>query len=173
MTVIFTHRLQSKKRRYWISMLMPYAYILSLTIGGVLVPLVTVGLEAMGERSIELFGYRWGLGGLSAALLYLLGLAGETLLIASIYMVMPVGRLSWRRALLGGVTAALLWELTRHILLWYLTTLSHVSEVYGSFTTAIVVLFSFEIAATLLLLGAQVIAEVERLEGPPPDPGKA
>ena len=37
------------------------------------------------------------------------------------------------------------------------------SVVYGSLTTAIVVLFSLEIAATLLLLGAQVIAEYERI----------
>jgi membrane protein len=36
--------------------------------------------------------------------------------------------------------------------------------VYGSLTGAIVVLLSFEIAATLLLVGAQVIAEYERLE---------
>jgi uncharacterized BrkB/YihY/UPF0761 family membrane protein len=35
---------------------------------------------------------------------------------------------------------------------------------YGSLASAIVVLLSFEIAATLLLLGAQVIAEYERLE---------
>jgi hypothetical protein len=46
-------------------------------------------------------------------LLYLLGLAGEILLLTSVYMVMPVGRLWWRHALVGGVTAALLWELTR------------------------------------------------------------
>jgi membrane protein len=164
MTVIFTHRLAVKKRRYVISALMPYAYMLCLTVGALVVTMVTVGLEAMGERSIELFGYRWGLGGLSGALLYLLGFAGEVVIIASIYLVMPVGRLSWRRALVGGVVAALLWELTRHVLLWYFSTLSHVSEVYGSFTTAIVVLFSFEIAATLLLFGAQVIAELERLE---------
>ena len=36
--------------------------------------------------------------------------------------------------------------------------------VYGSLTTAIVVLLSLEIAATLLLLGAQVISEFERIE---------
>ncbi|MNU01723.1 hypothetical protein D3C72_2452140 [compost metagenome] len=36
------------------------------------------------------------------------------------------------------------------------------SRVYGSLTTAIVVLLSLEIAATLLLFGAQVIAEFER-----------
>ena len=34
---------------------------------------------------------------------------------------------------------------------------------YGSLTTAIVVLLSLEIAATLLLLGAQVISEYERI----------
>jgi membrane protein len=39
-----------------------------------------------------------------------------------------------------------------------------VSVVYGSLTTAIVVLLSLELAATLLLLGAQVIAEYERIE---------
>ena len=62
-----------------------------------------------------------------------------------------------------GATAALLWELTRHVLLWYFDTLSRVGEVYGAFTTAIVVLLSLEILATLLLFGAQVIAEYERV----------
>jgi uncharacterized BrkB/YihY/UPF0761 family membrane protein len=77
---------------------------------------------------------------------------------------MPVGRLSLRHALLGGVTATLLWEITRHVLVWYFATLSQVGVVYGSLTTAIVVLLSLEIAATLLLLGAQVISEFERIE---------
>ena len=36
--------------------------------------------------------------------------------------------------------------------------------VYGSLATAIIVLLSLEMAATLLLLGAQVIAEYERIE---------
>jgi membrane protein len=78
-------------------------------------------------------------------------------------MVMPVGRLSWRHAFIGAVTAALLWEGSRHLLLWYFGTLSQISTVYGSLTTAIAVMLSLEIAATLLLLGAQVIAEYERL----------
>ena len=57
----------------------------------------------------------------------------------------------------------MLWEITRHILVWYFATLSQVSILYGSLTTAIVVLLSLEIAATLLLLGAQVISEYERI----------
>jgi uncharacterized BrkB/YihY/UPF0761 family membrane protein len=64
------------------------------------------------------------------------------------------------------VTAALLWEITRHVLVWYFSTLSQVNVVYGSLTTAIVVLLSLEIAATLLLLGAQVISEYERIDQP-------
>jgi uncharacterized BrkB/YihY/UPF0761 family membrane protein len=62
------------------------------------------------------------------------------------------------------VTATVLWELTRHLLVWYFATLSQIGAVYGSLTTAIVVLLSLEVASTLLLLGAQVIAEFERID---------
>jgi YihY family inner membrane protein len=111
---------------------------------------------------------------LSAVSLYLLGIFGEILLITSIYLVMPVGRLSFNHALIGGVTATVLWEITRHVLRWYFNTLSRVSDVYGSFTTAIVILLSLEFAAILLLFGAQVISEYERLEkgGKPEAPPK-
>jgi YihY family inner membrane protein len=118
---------------------------------------------------VRLFGVDWSLEGLSGALLYLLGLGGEVLLLSSIYMVMPVGRLSWQHALIGGVTATILWELARHVLVWYFSTLSQVNVVYGSMTTAIVVMFSLEIGATLLLFGAQVIAEYEKVIHGAPD----
>ena len=84
-------------------------------------------------------------------------------MVTSIYLVMPVGSLSVRHALVGAVTATVLWEITRHVLVWYFGTLSQVAVVYGSLTTAIVVLLSLEIAAALLLFGAQVIAEYERI----------
>ena len=163
MSVIFVHRVAIRRRHFAVSALLPYFYILMLGAGMLLVTLAAGSLEAMGDRSVQFLGRTWGLGGLSGVLLYLLGVAGEVFIISSIYMVMPVGRLKWRHALVGGATAALLWELTRHFLLWYFATLSRVGEVYGSLTTAIVVLLSLELAATLLLLGAQVIAEFERL----------
>ena len=128
-----------------------------------IVSLVAGALEVMGQERVWLFGYQWSLGGVSGVLLYLLGLFGEILVLTSIYLVMPVGRLSLRHALVGGISAALLWEIARRVLVWYFSTLSQVNVVYGSMTTAIVVMFSLEIAATLLLLGAQVIAEYERV----------
>ncbi len=174
MSVIFIHRVAVRRRRFIISALMPYCYILSLGIGLLLVTLVAGSLQAIGQESISLFGRDWSLNGLSGVLLYLLGLAGEIFVLTSVYLVMPVGRLKLRHALIGAVTAALLWEITRHLLVWYFATLSQVNVVYGSLTTAIVVLLSLEIAATLLLLGAQVISEYERIGRANPDaPPKA
>jgi YihY family inner membrane protein len=170
MSVIFLHRAVVRRRHYLMSALLPYLYILSLGAGMLLVTLVAGSLQAIGQESVELFGRRWSLHGVSGALLYLLGLAGEIFILTSVYLVMPVGRLRISHALLGGVTAALLWEVTRHALVWYFATLSQVAVVYGSLTTAIVVLFSLEIGATLLLLGAQVISEYERLGGTLPAP---
>jgi YihY family inner membrane protein len=163
MSVIFYHRVAIRRRRFLISAVIPYAYILSLGLGLLLVTLVAGSLQAMGLQRVEFLWRSWSLGGLSGVLLYLLGFAGEVFVLTSVYVVMPVGRPSWRHALLGAVAAALLWELSRHVLVWYFTTLSQIGTVYGSLTTAIAVLLSLELAATLLLLGAQVISEYERL----------
>jgi YihY family inner membrane protein len=167
MSVIFVHRVAVRRRHFMVSALLPYCYILCLGVGLLLVTLVSGTLQALGEESIEFLGATWSLGGVSGVLLYLLGVTGELFLLTSIYMVMPVGRLSLRHALIGGVTATVLWEITRHLLVWYFATLSQVSVVYGSLTTAIVVLFSLEAAATLVLFGAQVISEYERLAREP------
>jgi YihY family inner membrane protein len=164
MSVIFMHRLVERKRHFLISALIPFCYILFLGLALLLGTLISASLDAIGRESIVIFGHSWSLGGISGFLLYVIGVILEIVLIASIYLVMPFGRLSILHALIGGATAGILWEAIRHGLVWYFGTISQVSVVYGSLTSAIVVLLSFEIAATLLLLGAQVIAEYERLE---------
>jgi membrane protein len=174
MSVIFLHRVAIRRRRFLVSAAIPYCYILFLGLGLLLMTLVSGSLQAVGAESIDFLGLSWSLRGASGALLYLLGVMGEIFVLTSIYLVMPVGRPSWRHALIGGITATVLWEITRHVLVWYFGTLSQVSLVYGSLTTSIVVLLSLEIAATLLLLGAQVIAEYERIgtkaQGAAPQP---
>ena len=120
----------------------------------------------MGTGAMLVLG---ALGILTGALLYLLGLVGEVLLLTAVYLVMPVGRLALRHALMGGIAAALLWEVTRHVLVWYYASMSQIQMVYGSFTTAVAVLLSVEFGAIVLLYGAQVIAEYERIDLQPPD----
>lgn len=164
LAVIFEHRGCDDKRHFLVSAVLPYCFVVLLGIGLLLLTFASVALQTLASESIHLFGRDWSLRGVSGGLLYLFGFAIETLVMTTLYLVIPVGRLRLSHALIGGVTAAALWELLRHILIWYFTTLSKVSVVYGSLSTAVVALFSMELAATVFLLGAQVIAEYERLD---------
>jgi len=170
MSVIFFHRVAIKRRHFLMSAIIPYFFILLLAAGLLLVSAVSGSLHALDTRSIMLMGQVWSLSGVEKALVYLLGIIGETLLLTSLYLVMPVGRLELRHALIGGITAVVLWEITRNILVWYFSTLSLVNVVYGTFATAIIILITLEVAATILLVGAQVIAEYERIGTSPSAP---
>ncbi len=162
MSVIFLHRVDIRRRHFLVSAVMPYLFILFLGLGLLAATLVSGKLAVMATRDVALLGTAHSLGVLSNVLIYLVGVAGEVLVVTAIYLVMPVGSMRWRHALVGGITACILWEITRHALVWYYATLSQIQVVYGSFAAAIAVLLSVEVAATLLLFGAQVIASYER-----------
>jgi YihY family inner membrane protein len=163
MSVIFFHRVKIKRRHFLVSAVMPYVFIVFLGLGLLVTTVVSGIFQFIGTQNITFFGQPRSLGPLAGLLIYLTGVTGEILLLSSIYLVMPVGRLSLRHALIGGATAAVLWEITRHILVWYYTSMSQIQVVYGSLTTSIAVLLSVEIGALVFLLGAQVIAEYERI----------
>jgi YihY family inner membrane protein len=173
-SVIFLHRVAVHRRHFIVSLLLPFGYIFFIGAALFVGTFVIADLVTIGGANLVILGHSWSLGGFSRALIYVAGVTGEILLTSAIYYYMPVGRLSPQHALIGGATASLLWELIRHALGWYFGTLSQVSVVYGSLTTAIIVLLSLEVVATLLLLGAQVIAEYENIDtgGPakPPVP---
>ena len=162
MSVIFFHRVRVKHRTFLISALIPYVYIFVLGLGILLVSFITGAIETVEKRQLILFGWRLGLEGISGVALYLLGIIGEVFLLTSLYLVMPVVHITFRRALIGGVAATVLWEITRRVLVWYYSVISMVNLIYGSFATAVVALLSTEAIALILLLGAQVIAELER-----------
>ena len=168
-SVIFLHRVATQQRHFLVAALLPLIYIMFIGIALFIGTLVLAQLIAIGDTELRIVGHSWSLGGISRFMLYLAGVGIEILVISAIYFFMSAGRISPSHALIGGATAGVLWEIIRHALAWYFATLSQVSVVYGSLTTAIVVLLSFEIAAALLLLGAQVIAEYERFGTTPAD----
>ncbi|MCX5813163.1 MAG: YihY/virulence factor BrkB family protein [Proteobacteria bacterium] len=160
MSVIFSLRTRAR-RRFLVSAIIPYAYIFSMCVGILLVSFIAGALDALEKRQLIIFGWSLSLEGTSRVVLYLLGTAGEALMLTSIYLVMPVARITFHYALIGGITATILWEIARHVLVWYYSVLSMVNLIYGSFATAVVTLLTTEAAAIILLLGAQVIAELE------------
>ena len=163
MAIIFAHRGRAEQRHFLVSAVLPYCFVLLLGIALLALTVASAAVQAMARESIHVLGQVWSLGGISGELLYLLGLGMETFILTMLYLIVPVGRTRLRHALVGGFAAAVLWEILRHGLIWYFATLSKANIVYGSLSTAVVALLSMEIAAALLLLGAQVIAEYEQL----------
>ena len=149
MSVIFYHRVAIKRRRFMVSAV-TYLFILFLGVELLIVTVVAGKLASLATHDITIFGAPHSLSDLFGYLLYMLGVAGEILMLTAISMIMPVGRLSLRHALIGGVTAALQWELARQVLVCYFGTMSQVRVVYGSMTTAILALLSVEIGANFV-----------------------
>ena len=165
MSVIFFHRVRIKRRHFLISAVIPYVYIIALGLGIVLVSFITGAIETLENRQLMIFGWKLSLEGFSGVALYILGIIGEVFLLTSLYLVMPLVQITFRRALIGGIAATILWEITRRVLIWYYSVISMVNLIYGSLATAVVALLSTEAVALILLLGAQVIAELERKAG--------
>lgn len=163
MGIIFQHRKASEKRYAWVSVLLPYGFVFLLCIGLLLLTLSTTVLQSMAGESVNLLGRDWSLVGFSGSILYLIGFSAEVLIVSVLYLTLPVGPVSPKHAVIGGLVVSVIWEVVRHILVWYFTNLSKASVVYGSFTTTVVALFCMEVIAALFLIGAQVISEYERL----------
>jgi YihY family inner membrane protein len=162
LSVIFSRSVRISPRNFLISAVIPYVYVFSIGLGIVVVSFITGALDILEDRQLMLFGWSVSLKATSKVTLYMLGIIGEVVLLSSIYLLMPAVRTTFRHALIGGVTATILWEITRRALVWYYSVLSLVNIIYGSFATAVVALLITEAASLIVLLGAQVIAELER-----------
>jgi membrane protein len=161
MSVIFHHRIRDQRRHFLISAIIPYVYICFIVLGILFVSFVAEALEPFEHSRLMLFGRYLSSEDTIRFVFYLMGLVGEVLMFTSLYLVMPVGRITFRHALIGGLAATILWEITRRVVVWFYATVSFVNIIYGSLASAVVFLLSIEAAALILLLGAQVIAELE------------
>ena len=163
MSVIFFHRVKIKRRHFFVSAIIPYVYILALGLGILIVSFITGAIETVEKRQLLFLGLRLSLEGTAGLALYASGIAGEVLLLTSIYLVMPGVHITFRRALIGGIAATILWEITRRVIVWYYKTYTFVNLIYGSFASVVVFLLGVEAVALIVLLGAQVIAELEHV----------
>lgn len=147
---IIFHHPENPSRSFWLSAALPYAFMLVLGIGLLTLTLVFAFVRTLYEEP--------------GVILYLLSFVSVFIMFSAIYKVLPIVRISLRRAVIGGLVAAILWEATRLVMMYYFLNISFVSVIYGSLATIIVLLLSLEVGSIILLLGAQVIAELERSE---------
>ncbi|MCF3933199.1 YihY/virulence factor BrkB family protein [Acuticoccus sp. M5D2P5] len=138
-----------------------YLRSFGVTITGLLAGLVMVGFIVlmplmMGAEGVSILDY----GGrrVSAPILFLTVTFGS----AAIYRIGPSRRAAkWRWILVGATTVAIGWLIASTLLSWYLSNIADYTVVYGSLGTIIALMFWFYISAYILLLGAQLAAEVE------------
>jgi len=161
MSAIFSRHPRSQRRSFLMSAIIPYGYIFVMGIGVVLASVIVAAVENLESRHLAILGWTLNLGGAPGVTLYLLGIVGEVALFTSFYLVLPVVRVRPRYAVIGGMIAAFLWEITRRVLIWYYGAISMVNVIYGSIAITVVALLSIEWVTLILLLGAQVIAELE------------
>ncbi|WP_201223477.1 YihY/virulence factor BrkB family protein [Halochromatium roseum] len=160
--IIFQRHRRTASRRLWVAALLPYVYVAVLGVALLGLTGLVAFFNTMGRLDLSLLGMHLPLSGAAVFGLWASSFFGVALLFASIYKVLPVVPVHIGRALIGGLVAAALWELIRLALVWWFAKVSMVNLVYGSLGTVVVLLLYLEAAAVILLLGAQVIAELER-----------
>ena len=157
------HRVRPHRRHFLVSSVIPYLFIVIIALGVLTLSFLVGALEQLESTKLVVFGHKFGLGFVFSTAVYVLGLAAEVFLITVFYLVLPVGPTTFRHALVGGLAATILWEITRRVIVWYYKTYTFVNLIYGSFASVVVFLLSVEAVAIIVLLGAQVIAELERV----------
>lgn len=160
--IIFHRPIPTLKRKFWVSALIPYFFILIVAAGLILVTSANAIIDARSRIRVTFPQIDALIHDHIGSIIYLTGVLGLVLLFTLLYVIMPVAKVAFRRALAGGLTAAILWEFARHLLVAYYTKISALNVIYGSMATIIIVLLTMEAIALILLLGAQVIAELQR-----------
>jgi uncharacterized BrkB/YihY/UPF0761 family membrane protein len=74
MAIIFFHRTATQHRRFLVSVLLPYLFMMLIGMGLLLITVISSALHAV--RAVQLFGHAWPPAGLSGAVLHLLGVVG-------------------------------------------------------------------------------------------------
>lgn len=149
-------------RSFWVSAVLPYAFMLVLGTGLLALTLLIALVSGLYDFTITMLGVEPEVKKLVEAALNILSFLGMVFLFSAIYKILPVVKVLTRRAIIGGLVAAVLWEGIRLFVTYYLANISFVNAVYGSLATLIILLLTLEVGAFTLLLGAQVIAELER-----------
>lgn len=164
LAIVFARAKSRRKRNVWLNVLLPYIWIVVIGVGLFMLTALIGLVETLSESDLHLFGRTISLGTMPANVLKIAGFFTQVVLFTSIYRVMPITEVSFKRALAGGLAAAVLWDTLRRGLTYYFAQISLVNTLYGSLATVIIVLLTLEFAALIILFGAQVISEIQHSE---------
>ena len=117
------------------------------------------------RRLTESLGALSAAGGLLwEASFYLLPALISLAAFAALYRFVPYTLVRWRDAILGGVVAAVLFEVTKNGFTIYLRNFGNYEATYGALGAVAAFLFWAYISAVIVLLGAEVAAQIPQVQ---------
>lgn len=90
---------------------------------------------------------------------YLVPLILSTMLFTILYRLLPSRGVRWRDALVGGLFAGAVWEVSKFLFALYLTHFNSYSRVYGALGGIAILMIWTYLSSVILLLGAEIAAD--------------
>jgi membrane protein len=79
-----------------------------------------------------------------------------------LYLYLPRLKVQLQDVLPGALQAGLLWEVSKHAFVWYITAVADFGKVYGSISAVLVLLIWTHVSALILIWGGEFSAEYTR-----------
>lgn len=135
---------------------------LVFTLGGILFVILALGAIVVVPIVFDFLGLTSIAGRLMALLRWPLMLVITALILAVLYRYGPSRtKARWRWLSWGSVLAAILWVATSLLFSWYVQNFANYNKTYGSLGAAIGFMTWIWISTTVVLLGAELNAEIE------------
>lgn len=113
------------------------------------------------SSAVQILGPTFGAAGLQ-----LVGYLTTFLMFILMYRYIPNTQTYWRYIWLGALVAAILFELAKNAFVWYVANFANF-QAYGSLASVLIFLAWAYFSALILILGAEVSTEYERMEDSP------
>lgn len=139
----------SSLRNFALTLLLATIIVLTLTLAPLLEVLSEMQLEFFGKRGNELIEI---VGGRTSSVV------ATTIMVGSVYVLVPHHRLKPMEILPGLLTATVLIEIGKSLFVTYIERASSYSTVYGSMSSMIVLLIWLYLSARIVVYGAEVIS---------------
>lgn len=80
-----------------------------------------------------------------------------------LYKFVPNTKTYWRYIWVGALIAAMLFEITKNLFIWYLNTFTNFDNVYGTLASVLIFLLWAYLSGLILILGAELSSEYGRI----------
>ena len=102
-----------------------------------------------------------GLAGIKVYLLKFLPIMASTIGFFLIYLIVPNRKVKFKSAIIGALTAAILFEMAKRGFAWYVVTFPSMTEIYGALATIPIFLIWVFLSWNIILLGGTIAATLE------------